>query len=136
MIEDTIRFSRDAFYVSVGFGVIVFQKLQVRRREFEKQLATDDRSTLQAAAAPLQQALAPVGRVVSASLGGIDRAVTTVESQVDPVLDGVELALPPATREVVHQAREVAKVARAQVVGLFVAPTEGPTNPNGSRDGS
>lgn len=38
-IGDSTRLARDAFYVSVGFGVLGFQKLQVRRRELEKELA-------------------------------------------------------------------------------------------------
>lgn len=38
MLDDTTRLARDVFYVSVGFGVLAFQKAQVRRRELHKQL--------------------------------------------------------------------------------------------------
>lgn len=34
--DEAVRFLRDSFYVSVGFGVLTFQKMQVQRREFEK----------------------------------------------------------------------------------------------------
>lgn len=36
--NDAFRFMRDTFYVSVGFGVLTVQKLQVRRRELERTL--------------------------------------------------------------------------------------------------
>lgn len=38
MGQDALRLFRDTVYVTVGFGVIAFQKLQVRRRELEKSL--------------------------------------------------------------------------------------------------
>jgi hypothetical protein len=36
--HDALRLFRDTVYVTVGFGVIAFQKFQVRRRELEKSL--------------------------------------------------------------------------------------------------
>src|SRR5690606_2383000 len=46
--DEAFRFLRDSFYVTVGFGVLAVQKLQVRRRELEKALD-------QQLAAPRQQ---------------------------------------------------------------------------------
>ena len=37
-VSDITKTAKDAAYVAVGFGVIAFQKAQVRRREIEKQL--------------------------------------------------------------------------------------------------
>lgn len=37
-IDDINRTVRDGFYVTVGLGVIAFQKAQVRRQELRKQL--------------------------------------------------------------------------------------------------
>jgi hypothetical protein len=34
--DEAFRFMRDTFYVTVGFGVLTVQKLQVRRRELER----------------------------------------------------------------------------------------------------
>jgi len=34
--SEPIRLLRNTFYVSVGFGVLAFQKAQVQRREIEK----------------------------------------------------------------------------------------------------
>ena len=38
-LNDLSKTLKDAAYVAVGFGVLAFQKAQVRRRELEKQLA-------------------------------------------------------------------------------------------------
>ena len=35
MANETVRVLRNTFYASVGFGVLAFQKVQVRRRELE-----------------------------------------------------------------------------------------------------
>ena len=35
-IDDVANLAKDAAYVSVGLGVIAFQRLQVRRNELEK----------------------------------------------------------------------------------------------------
>jgi hypothetical protein len=34
--DDAVRLLRDSFYVTVGFGVLALQKMQVRRRELER----------------------------------------------------------------------------------------------------
>jgi hypothetical protein len=33
-----VKLARDSFYVTVGFGVIAVQKLQVQRRDLEKSI--------------------------------------------------------------------------------------------------
>jgi hypothetical protein len=38
--EDLSKLAKDAFYVAVGLGVMAVQKVQVRRREVQKQLGT------------------------------------------------------------------------------------------------
>jgi hypothetical protein len=55
-IDDVTAAVKDAAYVSVGLGVIAFQRLQVRRNELEKTLseqAGTARSTLDAVGALL-----------------------------------------------------------------------------------
>ena len=54
MGNETVRVARNTFFASVGFGVLAFQKVQVRRRELEKALepqvepcsASSDRSSV------------------------------------------------------------------------------------------
>jgi len=38
MSHDAVKLLRDSLYVGVGFGVLAFQKAQVRRREIERSL--------------------------------------------------------------------------------------------------
>jgi hypothetical protein len=40
-IDDAAKTAKDAAYVSVGLGVLAFQRLQVRRQELKKALAAD-----------------------------------------------------------------------------------------------
>lgn len=48
--DDITKTLQDAIYVSIGLGVIAFQKLQVQRQELQKSLETateDARSTIE-----------------------------------------------------------------------------------------
>ena len=54
----------DALYVAVGFGVLGFQRLQVRRRELEAQLPPEVTSALRAAGERLGAAVADVRQLV------------------------------------------------------------------------
>lgn len=80
--DDLTAQARDAAYTAVGFGVLAFQRLQVRRRELVKQVG---------------------GRE------GVARFVHKVEEAVDPVLDDVERRLPEQARTAVHRARTAGK---------------------------
>ena len=81
--------ARDAGYTAVGFGVLAVQKLQVKRRDLQKE----------------------VGRRVGGK-PGVRQAVRRVEAVVDPVLDRVEKQLPPQARVVMHTARTASKVVQ------------------------
>jgi hypothetical protein len=54
----------DALYVAVGFGVLGFQRLQVRRREIESQLPPEVAGVLRAAGERLGAAVADVRQLV------------------------------------------------------------------------
>jgi hypothetical protein len=54
----------DALYVAVGFGVLGFQRLQVRRRELEAQLPPEVTGVLKAAGERLGAAVADVRQLV------------------------------------------------------------------------
>jgi hypothetical protein len=45
--NDPMRLLRDTFYVSVGFGVLAFQKAQVQRREIERAVRPSVEAILQ-----------------------------------------------------------------------------------------
>jgi hypothetical protein len=61
--------ARDAAFVSVGFGVLGFQRLQVRRRELEARLAAGDPD------GPLEEALAVVEHGASVGCSVLGRLV-------------------------------------------------------------
>jgi hypothetical protein len=105
--------AKDALYVTVGLGVIAFQKAQVRRQELKKQLEAqygDARQNVQKATKAAEERL----RTVEERLEGL-------EARWDEVLDQVEQRLPDQAREGVHQARTAAKDARDQLRGLVAS---------------
>lgn len=71
-MDDVTNAVKDAAYVSVGLGVIAFQRLQVRRNELEK--------SLQAQAGTARTALDALGSLVG------DQA-KVVEERLSSVLD-------------------------------------------------
>jgi hypothetical protein len=71
-LDDVSHAVKDAAYVSVGLGVIAFQRLQVRRNELEK--------TLQSQAGVARSALDAVGALLG------DQA-KVVEERLGAVLD-------------------------------------------------
>lgn len=102
-LEDVQKAVRDTFYVSIGLGVIAFQKAQVQRQELRKSLETN------------------VGEArtnVEDSLKTIDERLGAVEERIDAVLDDVEVRLPEQARAVMSQARTTAKDVRGQLRGL------------------
>src|SRR5580704_5847498 len=91
-VTDTIK---DAAYVTIGFGVLGFQKAQVRRVELTKQLETQK--------AQLETQIAEGRKAVSglaAQLEGyVAPYVTPIRSQIETGLDTVEAVLPTQVQE-------------------------------------
>lgn len=96
--------ARDAGYVAIGFCVLGVQQLQVLRRELAGELV-NRAGTLGGHAAR--------GAASSARLRDV---VRQAEAITDPVLDGVEKALPGTARSAVHQGRTAAKVLRRMLL--------------------
>ena len=99
-MNDLTKTLKDAAYVVVGFGVLAFQKAQVRRVELEKQLGVSTesfRAQLTKVAADAEKNIEPVVEAVEASL------------------DQLEERLPEQAREVFKQARTTAKDAGEQL---------------------
>ncbi|HEU5083798.1 MAG TPA: hypothetical protein VFU14_10700 [Acidimicrobiales bacterium] len=99
-IDDIQRTVRDSFYVTVGLGVIAFQKAQVQRQELKKQL---------------EQNVGAAEQAVTDSVKTLEERLEAVEHRIDAVLDDVEERLPAQARLVMSQARGVAKDARQQL---------------------
>src|SRR4051812_552504 len=98
-LSDLTKTLKDAAFVTIGFGVIAFQKAQVRRRELEKQFAEQSetlRAQLSKAATDAEERFEPVAQTIEASL------------------DTIEERLPEQAREVFKQVRTTAKEAGEQ----------------------
>ena len=87
--EQLVNLAKDAAYVALGFGVLSFQRAQVRRQEFTK--------------------------VVEARVGDLGHRLAEVEANVDETIERVARQLPEPASGVVTQLHSTAKSARSQV---------------------
>lgn len=94
---------RDAFYVTVGLGVIGVTNLRDRL----------DRPSVDVAA--LSGAVDSLNERLESATADLDVRFAAIESRVDAVLDQLEDGLPDPAREVVANARGAAKEARAHL---------------------
>jgi hypothetical protein len=95
--------ARDAAYISVGFGVLAFQKTQVRRQELIKQL--------RGANLPVDE----VTKFIGAQVRNIDSRFDKIETAVDGVVEQVAGRLPAPADAIVGQVHTAAKAATKQV---------------------
>ena len=106
--------AKDAVYVTVGAGVLAFQRAQVQRRDLQK--AVDKR----VGAGRVQ--VDAVTKSFEDQIRLLDERVSALETRIDSVLDTVQEKLPEQAAELLQQARDAARTARAQVREL-VLPT-------------
>jgi hypothetical protein len=97
-----VNAAKDSLYVSVGLGVIAFQRAQVRRNE-------------------LTNGADPVGlgKLIGDNLKMVDERMQDAEERIDAVLDEVETKLPPPARDAMAAARSAAREARDTVRKLL-----------------
>lgn len=122
---DVNRIARDAIYVGVGLGVIIFQKAQVQRVELTKVLKGqigEAKEQLDKLGDGAEDVVDDLRSRIEAVAGTVDDRVKLVEDRVDAVedrfealFDEIEAKLPEQAREIVAQAREAARDARQQV---------------------
>jgi ElaB/YqjD/DUF883 family membrane-anchored ribosome-binding protein len=113
--DDVQRVVKDAFYVTVGVGVLAFQRIQVQRKELRKQVETqlgDAREQLQKA-----------GKTVEERVKTIEERLESVEGRFESLFDQVEERLPDQAKDLVKQAREAAKDAQDQFRSLVTRQT-------------
>ncbi|MDO8361747.1 MAG: hypothetical protein Q7V88_02535 [Actinomycetota bacterium] len=103
--------ARDAAYVTVGFGVLAVQQVQVRRRELVKSLG-DRVGTSRSQADELRTTL-------EARMAKLDQRFDALEAKLDSTVSKVEERLPEQAAALVGQAHDLAKAARKQVRGLI-----------------
>jgi hypothetical protein len=107
-VDAAAAVAKDALYIAVGFGVLAFQKVQVRRHELTKRLA--------AGAVPVEL---PTAEQVRSRLHdgavAVDGRVREVEARVDAALDQVQHRLPAQAADLLGQVRHVGTVYRERV---------------------
>ena len=106
-VDDLTKFAKDALYVTVGLGVIAFQKAQVQRHELTKQF----RSQIER---PKTQ-LDGLSTFFEDRVKVVEERLDDVENRVEALLENVEDRLPEQAREVAQQLRKAAKDARGQL---------------------
>jgi uncharacterized membrane-anchored protein YhcB (DUF1043 family) len=111
-MADVQKTLKDAAYVTVGLGVIAFQKAQVRRRELAKQFETQ----LKTAQSQLATQRKVVEEQVAAGAEQLEKLTKQINERIDPVLSKVEERLPEAARDLVRQARTAAHNAQDQLI--------------------
>lgn len=112
MENELVNRARDAAFTVVGFGVLGFQRLQVRRREVTKEL-------VKVVGGGLGGGLGGAAALGSKALGGragVGKIVRRVDAVVDPVLDTVERRLPSSAKTVFHQARQAGRFVERAVL--------------------
>ena len=112
---DTVTDSlRDAFYVSVGAGVLAFQKLQVQRVELTKTVTTqldEARGSARGSIDSAKDGLGNVSELVEERVKLLEERLESLETRLESVLAQIEGKLPEQARDLVKQARDL--VARA-----------------------
>jgi hypothetical protein len=94
---------KDIAYIVVGFGILGFQRVQVRRHELAKQL----------------------GPQLEDLVTNVDEAFQPVRIELDQRLDRVEERLSGQARDVVRTARALAKETEQQMRRAVGAPAPG-----------
>ena len=117
-MADVTTTLKDAAYVTVGLGVLGFQKAQVRRIELMKQLEDQ----FNAAGGQVTGATKLVGTQVEEATKAVKDLARDLEARLSPLrqqvegrIDNFEELLPEQARQVVRQARTAARETQDQL---------------------
>jgi prefoldin subunit 5 len=105
-MADVTKTVKDAAYVTVGLGVLAFQKAQVARRDLTKQVETQFTATTEQ----------------------VKDLSKKVEGRIQPVLGQIEQTVPAQAKDLVKQARTAAENLQGQVLSRTGGRTNSRTN--------
>jgi len=112
---------KDAAYVGVGFGVLTFQRAQVRRQEITKAIEAqlgDARTGLSQLSGTVEDRV----KVLEERLEGVQEQLETalgeLEANVEKALDELSDRLPDQARDALGTARTAAREATTQLRSL------------------
>ena len=103
-VTDTLK---DAAYVTIGLGVLGFQKAQVRRNELTKQIEAQLKQ-FETQVKQFETQVPEVRRTFNGIAAQLDGYVAPVRTQFDKQFDSFEASLPPQVQDLVKQARTAA----------------------------
>jgi ElaB/YqjD/DUF883 family membrane-anchored ribosome-binding protein len=111
--DEVTKVLRDAAYIVVGFGVLTFQRAQVRRQELVKRLE-DPR-------AHVEGRFDVVRGQFTDQVKRVDDALEQVMAKIEDSLDPVGERLPTQARDLLKQAQSQAREARQQIRSLLLS---------------
>jgi ElaB/YqjD/DUF883 family membrane-anchored ribosome-binding protein len=111
--DEVTKVIRDAAYVVVGFGVLTFQRAQVRRQDLVKRLE-DPRTQV-------EERFGSVRGQFTDQVKKVDDALEQVLVKIEGSLDPVGERLPTQARDLLKQAQSQAREARQQIRSLLLS---------------
>lgn len=113
-IDTVADTARDAFFITVGAGVIAFQKLQVQRVELTKALTAqldEAKGNANGSLSTAKDSFGNVSELVEDRVKLLEERLATIETRLESLLAQLEGKLPEQAKDLVKQARDL--VARA-----------------------
>lgn len=98
---------KDVAYVAIGFGVLGFQRAQLRRQDLLREL--------RAQRARLEDQAGGARVLISALIADLEERFEPVAGEIEARLDEIEERLPEQAKALFGQVRVVAKDVQAQV---------------------
>ncbi|HUF32062.1 MAG TPA: hypothetical protein VMN58_02490 [Acidimicrobiales bacterium] len=123
-MNDVTTVLKDAAYITVGAGVIAFQKAQVQRQEIQKRLSdieVDPKAGFERLSGTVEERVKIAEERFEGLQGQVEAAIATFETKLERYLDELQGRLPEQAGEVFGQARTVAKDAQGQLRQLVGA---------------
>jgi chaperonin cofactor prefoldin len=109
--DEVANLAKDAVYVTVGLGVLAFQRLQSRRVDLSQRLAQDT---------AFETRLEDLRAQVSRQARQLDELVENVANFIETTLEPIEEQLPAPARDLAQKAKVQAREVRSQIRGVVV----------------
>lgn len=111
-LTDTLKnVAKDGFYIALGFGVINFQKAQVRRQELKKEISRVTET--------LKPAVKQTTETLSSRLIAVNKTLSDSEGQIVKEITSLPL-LPESVKDAINSGYEKASSFRTTVVNSLV----------------
>ncbi len=110
LADDLSKTLKDAVYITVGLGVIAFQKAQVQRQELRRQLSSQFGEA--------RSQLDTFSKVFEDRVKLVEERLDGMEDRFEDLIDQFEDRLPEQAKDLAKQARIAARDATGQLRDL------------------